>query len=138
MFWRVPGLSKTPLGYANITGIDPEVRHRAMLERYGTPELNNEGGLFQPALDYGLAGYAVFWCLCGFVSGRLYRSFLVGTLAGVMLYPLVFLAILETPRFLYLSYTRALPALLAFAVVVVLTHRAPHRSIGRSPLPATA
>ena len=25
--------------------------------RYGTPELNNEGGLFQPVLDYGIAGY---------------------------------------------------------------------------------
>ena len=72
-----------------------------MLEQFGTPELNNEGRLFQPALDFGLGGYVLFWLASGFVSGRLYRHYLVGTLAGLTLYPLVVIAILETPRFLY-------------------------------------
>lgn len=119
-FWSLPGLDETPLGYQRLTGVDPEARHEAMLERFGTPELNNEGGLFQPALDYGLAGLLLFWFGAGFVSGRLYRSYLVGTLAGLTMYPILVIAILETPRFLYLSYTRSLPAIALLVVVVWL------------------
>jgi hypothetical protein len=115
--WNIPGLAKTPLGYTRLTGIDPVARFQRMLERYGTPELNNEGGLFQPALDYGLAGYAVFWFGCGLVSGRLYRAYLVGSFAGIAFFPLIFIAVLETPRLLYLCYTRSLPPLVALLVI---------------------
>ena len=120
-FWRIPGLAKTPLGYRELTGVDPAARHQAMLDQFGTPELNNEGGLFQPALDFGLAGYLAFWFSSGFVAGRLYRSYLVGTMTGVTLYPLVFIAILETPRFLYLCYPRSLPAVATLLLVAWLT-----------------
>jgi hypothetical protein len=138
MFWRAPGLSKTPLGYVKLSGIDPQARHQSMLEHYGTAELNNEGGVFQPALDYGLGGYFVFWCACGFVAGRFYRSFLAGSLAGVTVYPLIFLAILETPRFLYLTYPRVLPALVALGIVTLLAQQARRRTPAHLPIPATA
>jgi hypothetical protein len=121
--WLMPGLSETPLAYQKITGIDPAERHERMLEQYGTPELNNEGGLFQPALDFGFGGYLLFWLASGFVSGRVYRHFLVGTLAGLTLYPLILIAILETPRFLYLCYTRAFPGLIALGIVLWLAQR---------------
>jgi hypothetical protein len=123
-FWSIPGLASTPLGYTHLTGIDPTTRHLGMLEQFGTPELNSDGGLFQPALDFGLSGFLLFWFACGFAAGRLYRAYLVGTLAGLSLYPLVFLAILETPRFLYLCYPRSLPAIATLLVVVWLTSRA--------------
>jgi hypothetical protein len=122
--WSIPGLDRTPLDYRRLTGIDAAVRHEAMLERYGTPELNNEGGLFQPALDYGLAGLLVFWFGSGFVSGRLYRGYLEGTLAGLTMYPLIVLAILETPRLLYLCYTRSLPSIVMLLMVSWLASRA--------------
>lgn len=121
--WSIPGLERTPLGYQQITGVDPARRHEAMLERYGTPELNNEGGLFQPALDYGLAGLLLYWFVCGFVATRAYQGFLRGTLAGLVLYPLLFLAILETPRLLYLTYTRSLPAIITIALITWLATR---------------
>jgi hypothetical protein len=121
--WSFPGLSRTPLGYAKLTGVDPVARHTEMLDRFGTPELNNEGGLFQPALDYGLAGYLLFWSGCGFVSGRLYRAYLVGTFAGVALYPLIIIAILETPRLLYLCYTRSFPPIVALLLISWLVAR---------------
>jgi hypothetical protein len=121
--WSFPGLSRTPLGYTKLTGVDPVARHTAMLDRFGTPELNNEGGLFQPALDYGLAGYLLFWSGCGFVSGRLYRAYLVGTFAGVALYPLIIIAILETPRLLYLCYTRSFPPIVALLLISWLVAR---------------
>ena len=121
--WSIPGLERTPLGYQQITGIDPARRHENMLERFGTPELNNEGGLFQPALDYGLAGLLLFWFACGFVAVRVYHGFLRGSLTGLVMYPLIFLAILETPRLLYLTYTRSLPAIATFVLLAWLAMR---------------
>ena len=85
--------------------------HERTLNRYGAPELNNHGGLFGPALDYGLAGFGLYWLLYGFVAGRLYRSFLIGSLAGVMIYPIIFVSILEVPRLNYIHTTRVLPPL---------------------------
>jgi len=136
MLWRFPGLSKSPLGYQALTGVDPVERQTKMLEQFGTPELNNEGGLFQPALDFGLGGLVVFWALCGFVGGRLYRSYLAGTIAGVTLYPLVFLAILETPRFLYLTYPRSLPTMLMLVFVLTFVIRSRPAAAFSAALPA--
>ena len=115
--WSIPGLNSTPFGYTEMTGVDPVQQHELMLEKYGTPELNNEGGVFQPALDFGTGGYLLFWFGAGFVGGRLYRHYLVGTLPGLTIYPLVLVAILETPRLLYLSSTRSFPALVALSVL---------------------
>ncbi len=131
--WLIPGLSQTPLGYQKITGIDPSERHEQMLEQFGTPELNNEGGLFQPALDFGVGGYLLFWLASGFVSGRLYRHFMVGTLAGLTLYPLIIIAILETPRFLYLCYTRSFPGIVMLAIVLWWVHRPAAYASSRAP-----
>lgn len=119
--WEFPGVNRSPLSYRQLTGIDHAYHYERMLELYGTPELNNEGGLFQPALDFGIAGYVLFWLVAGFVGGRLYRSFLVGTLTGLTLYPLCFLAILEVPRILYLATPRSLPTLVMLLGVIAFT-----------------
>ena len=125
MLWRFPGLSKSPLGYQALTGVDPAEQQTQMLERYGTPELNSEGGIFQPALDFGLAGIVGFWFGCGVVAGRVYRGYLAGEVTNTLFYPMIYLAILETPRFLYLTYPRALPAMLMllFVAAVVRAQR---------------
>jgi hypothetical protein len=117
--WWFPYLSKTPLGYEKLTGVDPYASTQLMLERYGTPELNNEGGLWQPALDYGVAGFFVFWFLYGAVGGRLYRSYLSGRLAGVLIYPFIFLSILEIPRYLYLTHPRSFLPLVLLGFLVL-------------------
>ena len=51
------------------------------------------------------------------------------------LYPLIVIAILETPRFLYLCYTRAFPALVVLAIVLWLASRSTvHASAHRPAL----
>ncbi|HEY2410910.1 MAG TPA: oligosaccharide repeat unit polymerase [Pirellulaceae bacterium] len=136
--WILAGLFNKSLRYTAVTGVDPDSAHLAMLDQFGTAELNNEGGLFQPALDFGLAGMLLFWCVCGFVSGRAYRAFLAGNMIGILFYPLFFLAILETPRFLYLTYTRALPPLAMFLLVawIAATFRRTSRVPALGPAPA--
>ena len=136
--WILAGIFNKALRYTAVTGIDPDASHLAMLDQFGTAELNNEGGLFQPALDYGLAGMLIFWCLCGFISGRAYRAFLARNVAGILLYPLIFLAILETPRFLYLTYTRSLPPVALLAIVSAIAVYNKKRMPEWEALPATA
>jgi oligosaccharide repeat unit polymerase len=117
--WLFPGISKLPIGFANLVGFDALDRKEYMLERFGTIELNNEGGLFAPAVDFGVLGFLIFWFIGGFLSGRLYRSFILGSIAGIMFYPVFFLAILETPRLLYLSNTRSFPAIIAIIAIIL-------------------
>lgn len=115
--WLFPGVSKSPFAYDKLTGHDAEADHLRMLKRYGNFELNNEGGLFQPTLDYGIAGGLLFWLAYGFLAGRMYRSFQVGTIAGLSIYPLIYLSILEVPLVLFLCYSRMFPA---FAVLTYI------------------
>ncbi len=128
-------MANSSFSYQALNGFDPEERHRETLERFGTPELNNQGGLFSPAMDFGWAGYFVFWSLSGVIAGRLYRGFLAGSLGGLLFYPLVFVAILEVPRLLYLSSVRSFPSLVLLCVIVAMEawrggHSAPNVSAG--------
>jgi oligosaccharide repeat unit polymerase len=129
--WLFPGVPKSPFAYHKLTGHDIEEEHTKMLKRYGNFELNNEGGLFQPTLDYGIAGSLLFWFGYGFVAGRLYRGFQVGTIGGITLYSLIYLSILEVPLVLFLFYPRMFPGLVTLAVVAWTTRR----SVASSDLP---
>ena len=122
--WEFPGLEHTPLAYHRLTGLDVEATHKRLLEYYAAPEFNSEGGLFQPLIEYGLLGHGLFWLGYGWLAGRLYRGYMVGTLAGLVLYPLVALSLLEVPRLLYLCYPRVFPGICALVVVCWLAERA--------------
>lgn len=123
--WYFPGVSQSPLGYKQVTGYDAEEEHKRMLNRYGNIELNNEGGMFQPTIDYGFAGGFIFWFAYGCLAGRLYRSFLAGSIGGLTVYPLIFLSILEVPLVLFLCYSRMLPPFLSLAAVAWVTRPRP-------------
>jgi hypothetical protein len=116
--WEFPLVKDSPLSYKNLTGADPADQYERMLENYGTLELVNRGGMFQPALDFGYAGSLLFWCFYGFLAGRLYCSFMVGSLAGLTIFPLLYFTILEAPLELYLCYPRMLPPFVTLIAVV--------------------
>jgi hypothetical protein len=117
-FWEFPLVKDSPFSYKSLTGIDPAEQYERMLENYGTLELVNRGGMFQPALDFGFATSLLFWCFYGFLAGRLYSSFMAGTLAGLTIFPLLYFTILEAPLELYLCYPRMLPPFVTLIAVV--------------------
>ena len=120
-FWEFPLVENSPFGYSQLTGISPADIHTDTLERYGNAELNNDGGLFTPARDFGWIGFGPFWLVYGFLAGKAYRGFLAASFAGCMFYPLFFLALLELPRLQYLSATRTFPSMmLLFAILAWL------------------
>ena len=137
-FWEFPLIENSPFGYQQLVGINPADIHTDTLERYGNAELNNDGGLFTPARDFGWIGYGPFWLLYGFLAGKAYRGFLGGSFAGCMFYPMFLLALLELPRLQYLSATRTFPSMmLLFAVMTWLAWKEYCGAAGRQAVPAT-
>lgn len=118
-FWEFPLFESGPLSYEQVAGINPTIIHVATLDRFGNPELNNDGGLFTPARDFGWVGCGLFWLIYGFLAGKAYRGFLCGSLGGSLFYPLFFLALLELPRVQYLTTTRTFPSLMLLAALLL-------------------
>jgi hypothetical protein len=135
-FWEFPLIRNGPLSYEQIFGTDPSVIPSETLELYGNPELNNDGGLFTPARDFGWIGFGPFWLLYGFLAGKSYRGFLRGSLAGCLIYPLFIMALLELPRLSYLTATRTFPSLMLFFILLIWLARREQSLIRLAGLPA--
>ncbi|QDU27963.1 hypothetical protein ETAA8_30550 [Anatilimnocola aggregata] len=119
--WEFPPVEKSPLSYQALTGIDAPQAHTDMLKQYANVEYNSPCGLFEPIRDYGPLGSLVWWVAFGAVLGWAYRGYLEGSLVGQLLFPIVFLSLLEMPRFIYLTHPRVLAPLV---VIVWLGYRA--------------
>ena len=68
-----------------------------------------------------IPGGLIYWFLAGLLCGLLYRLYLNEEPAGLLLYPIVFLNMLEVPLALYWGEGRAFPSLclLVLAVPVI-------------------
>lgn len=89
---------------------------KSVFENSANVEFNNPGGLFLPVLDFGAAFGACYWMLSGVVVGASFVLYRRGEPAGVLLYPLLYLSLLETPRIIYWGEGRAVPAVVALAL----------------------
>jgi hypothetical protein len=90
------------------------------LESGANVEFNNADGMLFPVLDFGTAGGLLYWVVVGIVCGAVYQLFRRKKLAGLLLYPTLFLGLLEVPLTLYWGEGRSFPVLFMFVVVVVL------------------
>ncbi len=88
------------------------------LTKYGDIEFNNPSGLYTVVFDLGLPGAILYFSAMGVLGGALFRSYRRGGSAGVLFYPLFYLAFLEVFRYPYLGVSRAFTW--ALAVVIVL------------------
>lgn len=87
------------------------------LQKYATLEFNNPGGFFSAYLDYNFVVASLFMIGLGILIGSVHRSFQNGNLAGLMLYPAVFLGLTDLIRVIYIVDTRTLPIFLGTAIV---------------------
>ena len=72
-------------------------------------------------MDYGVAGGLLYWLLCGLICGYLYKEFKLRSVAGIFLYPPLFIGLIEASRVLYWADGRFVPGMfsLIFGVVLV-------------------
>lgn len=82
-----------------------------LLARVANPEYNNNGGILPPVFEWGVSAGFLYWLLAGVACGLLHRWFRAGNAWGLCLYPFVFITLVEIPRGLYWSDSRAFPPL---------------------------
>jgi oligosaccharide repeat unit polymerase len=115
-FWRFPWeIGQTLL--AKALGLDL-VSDDSWLYWNASAEFNNASGIFMPFIDYGKTGGIVFWFLFGLLTGMIYRGFVAGSFAAMLIYPSWFVGVLEMPRILYFSEARYFPVI---AICLILT-----------------
>ena len=103
--WDAPIISSL-VTYEGVVGRPPI---GPLLSEKANPEFNSEGGLSQPYVDFGDAGGALYFLASGLFIGWMYRLFAGSRLIGMLSYPMVFVSLLEMPRYLYWSQGRATP-----------------------------
>jgi len=113
-------------------------RFMGLLEFGANPEFNNWGGLLAPIVDFGVTGGLAYWAVMGLVTGYLYNLYLRKHPLGMCMYPVVYLALTEVPRYLYWSEGRASPALayLLLSSFLLLRSATLQQSSAQCKLPA--
>jgi oligosaccharide repeat unit polymerase len=96
-----------------------------LLATSANPEFNNPSGIFAPFFDYGVAGGLLWWLLAGLICGFLYKEFKRGSVAGVFLYPAIYIGLIEATRGLYWTSGRFFPDIFTLVVGVLLLFRRP-------------
>lgn len=136
--WEFPLLDRV-LAYEAWTGVSLGAWFSGLLAYEGNPEFNNPCGLVLPVLDYGLFGGMLFWLAAGVAVGMIYAWYRRGRLVGLLCYPLVYLGLLEVPRFLMWFDGRMLPqwAMLLGVVLLLAMWRA-RGATAAEPQEATA
>ncbi|HTF69054.1 MAG TPA: O-antigen polymerase [Edaphobacter sp.] len=114
--WKMPVLGKA-MGDASVMAM---AQYRILLKANANLEFNNPGGILLPLWDFGITGGLFYWLAFGFVISKIYQSFRRGGLAGLLLYPLVYVGLLELSRLLYLSDSRCFPSLVILASAALL------------------
>lgn len=128
--WDAPGVRQLALydqlagNFPGRNGVVTDADYVAMLTDYGNPEFNNATGFSIPYLDYGTVGGLVFFLIAGVVAGLLYRGFREASPAGLLMYPLFFVGLIELPRYMHWTQGRSLPSWVALGVVALLVARA--------------
>jgi oligosaccharide repeat unit polymerase len=128
-FWIAPGIEQADL-YARLGGhVGPYARDTPhslydwTLYQFGSLEFNNQSGYVGPFIDYGVVGGLIYFLLVGLIAGYLYRRFCRGDAFGVLFYPVVFVGLLEMPRYLYWAQGRAAYAWMGLLIVALLVSR---------------
>jgi oligosaccharide repeat unit polymerase len=118
--WNFPGMTGS---YADIVGFEPTENYGRALQQVLNPEFNNPGGMFLPAYDFGVLLVPVFWFLAGVAARAVFSWFCRERAVGLFLYPMVMLAIVESPRVFYMTSTRAFPTMAVLVAAAVIGPR---------------
>lgn len=93
--YRIPLLSESTL---QRHGLEIAGHLKSYTYTYANPEFNTFAGLFGPLLDFGIVGGLGVLVVIGMACGYLHRRFVAGSLLGILMYPHLFLGLLELLR----------------------------------------
>lgn len=120
--WQAPVAAPLHV-YERLSGRDVPQEFEFILKTKANQEFNNEGGLLPAVFDMGLPLAMVYWFSIGLLLGRSYRSFRSGKVQGYIVFPVMFVGLLELGRFNYFVLGRSSPALLAAIMLAIAAGR---------------
>lgn len=112
-FWNAPGVPAHP----GILGFEPEDWWVYTLTMKGNVEFNNPGSFLVTYAEFGLAGMLTLWLVVGVILGVLFSSMTKGSVPALIAYSVLFVGVLELPRFIYWTQGRATPMLIALVII---------------------
>jgi hypothetical protein len=106
------------------------------LTTYADPEFNNLSGIFTVFLDIGVPLAVCHAAIVGAVLGFCWRGLRRGVGIGMILYPVLFVGLLEVFRILYLGEPRSFPTLVALIAAYMLFRDQSGKRSSEKVLPA--
>ena len=97
-FWRLP--------FIELAGFEATSPISKFLQNYGNAEFNNPSGIFAAIIDFGTVAGLLVYFLLGLVAGWLYRRFTIGNIIAIVIFPIMFMALLELTQVFYLGDPR--------------------------------
>ncbi len=139
LIWRFPILKDAlPVVFPSLlryTGGRPDLKYLDLLATSANMEFNNPSGIFSPIGDFGVAGGLLYWLVCGLICGYLYKESKLRSVAGVFLYPALYISLIEATRVLYWADGRFFPGMFILVVGVLFLFRKSHKLVAHiSPL----
>ena len=137
--WRFPLMDRVLPVLLPLWGVPAQVsdfRYDALLQATANPELTNPSGVFGPVVDYGVAPGLLYWFVSGVICGYLYKNLRQHKVAGIFLYPLVYIGLAEASRILYWAEGRLFPSM--FLMLVSVFFILPNRRLNYRPAPLIA
>ncbi|WP_285249791.1 O-antigen polymerase [Pseudarthrobacter sp. fls2-241-R2A-168] len=132
--WNAPGAPQHP----GIFGYEPEAWWKQTLGTMGNIEFNNQGSFLVAYAEFGLIGMLAFWLVVGVILGALYSSIGKSSVPSFLAYAVVFVGVLELPRFIYWTEGRATPMVIALVVIGLTYPRAKSDLTRKTHLPKWA
>ena len=138
--WRFPLLKNIfpilfpSLGFVDFPSYIPDQHYSDILLTSANLEFNNPSGIYLPFVDYGVTGGLLYWLLCGLLCGYLYKEFKKRNVAGVFLYPALYISLIEAARVLYWGDGRFFPPMFLLVVSVLFVLRRGESRLHRARL----
>ena len=121
--WELPGFSNLMNAMLSMNLFD---KYHMVLRQFGNPEYNNCGGILTFYTDYRNF-FFVFEIIFGYMVGRIYKSYFKGNLFGLLGYVLVFLTLIDMPRFFTLGLPKTFFVYLGLIFMYVYLKRPKNR-----------
>jgi hypothetical protein len=135
--WNFPPVDAL-LPYENVAGTSVVDDYRATLDARANPEFTNTGGMLLPVFDLGVPGAFAFWLLVGAAVGWAFHLFKAADVRGLLLYPVLFIGLLEVGLILYWPTGRAIPSVVGAIVLGGILHRTQRQASESSVISAAS
>lgn len=130
-FWDAPVISSIATPPA-IQGSTPGSWWYAVLQRMGNPNFNNYGSFLTSYAEFGFVGMVAIWTCVGLAIGSIYATMRLGNPIALITYSVIFVGILELPRFVYWTQGRAFPIIIGCIVLAFAYSGTKRRETARS------